>query len=133
MGCGNQEEFYGCSDITINSINSNRREYEIQSSVPESTSYQVEKKEKAEESGNSNDEQVYISKRVLKRLLNELKRLKEEVNKREMEAVERRRLSEDNMMNYGDMVERELGDNTDSSYIPPTRHRNFVEMYYPDK
>jgi hypothetical protein len=66
LGCGNQEEFYGCSDISIGS----------NSSDSSSSDNNPSKKELAENSSYNDDEKTCISKKLLQELLDELKKLK---------------------------------------------------------
>jgi hypothetical protein len=80
MGCGNQEEFYGCSDISIGASPSDSANSEAMS-IPSSDSADRnsvrESHWKKEFSGtNSDEEKAQIPKRLLKELLNELKQLR---------------------------------------------------------
>lgn len=67
MGCGNQEQFYGCSDIRI--VGSAKRAWSIDAPPPEAK-VAVKKSEEYQE------EQTMVSKSLLKRLFEEFKRMK---------------------------------------------------------
>lgn len=71
MGCGPQENFYGCSDIEIK--RTIKREWEVEDDIPEKSSAFANNEKLAIK---DTQENTMVSKGLLKRLYNELKRLK---------------------------------------------------------